>query len=414
MGLIATHSGLRGRPGVELTDAVVTRAVSGFVELLHRRSLPARVALGRDARPAGVALAALASRVLLAHGVEVTDFGVVSTPTAKLGARVRGLGGAVIVTGSHLAPDWNGLKFVTAPHYDPVDVRDLPLPGASEPPRGPGWLRVDDGAPRDHADAVCASIDAALVRRTGLRVVCTGGAGPAAALVLERLGCKPPGPGCDLGLLMDADGDRLRLIDEAEAVLDEEVTFALVVLARQATHVIRGADTSRMVDDLVAACGGSVRVVPPGELHLVGALRATGGDLAGEGNGGVIVPSVGMARDALAAAASILELRARSGDPVSRLAAGLPRYARRRSTVPCPGDQEAMAMLRALGAELGVALDAAHGGLRVERPHGSWGLVRRSATEPLLRVTVEARTEAEAERLHRELRGGLVRTASGP
>jgi phosphomannomutase len=180
-----------------------------------------------------------------------------------------------------------------------------------------------------------------------------------------------------------------------------------VALAREARAVVKGADTSRMVDDVLAARGGSVRTTTPGELHLVEALGAEG-DLAGEGNGGVVVPAVGMARDALAAAAAILELMARTKRPISALAAELPRYFRRRSTVACAGEEDARIALDAVAASVGVspAVDPEQG-VVVEAADGAWGLVRRSATEPVLRITVEAPTEAAADALHAEVRAAL-------
>ena len=180
------------------------------------------------------------------------------------------------------------------------------------------------------------------------------------------------------------------------------------MLARDARSVVKGADTSRAVDDLVAARGGAAIVVPPGELHLVRALRETGADLGGEGNGGVVVPEVGLARDGLAVAAVILEWRAREGRPLSELAAELPRYARRRSAVPCPPAATAGPALQAIAGRLGAAVPIdPEVGVHVERPE-AWGLLRRSATEPVLRITAEARTESAAAELHAELRDAVL------
>jgi phosphomannomutase len=234
--------------------------------------------------------------------------------------------------------------------------------------------------------------------------------GASAELVLEGLGCRTGGSAPDVGLLLDPDGDRLQLVDESGAELDPEVVLPLVALACGARVVVKGADTSRMVDELVE----SVHVVSPGELHLVEGLAAHRGDVAGEGNGGAIVPAVGLARDGLAAAAAVLGLIARTGRPLAALAADLPRYARARSDVPCASEDDARAALRALAAALGVAepLDP-EDGLRVDRTDGTWGLVRRSATEHVLRLTAEGPDAASAEALHGELLdavGAAVRT----
>jgi phosphomannomutase len=165
-----------------------------------------------------------------------------------------------------------------------------------------------------------------------------------------------------------------------------------------------------MVDLLVERRGGSVHVVPPGELHLLEALDATGAELAGEGNGGVVVPEAVRARDGLAAAASVLQLLARSGEPLSAHVAALPRLARRRSTVPCPDGGAARALLAGLADAVGQAAAHPESGIRLERPDGSWALVRQSATEPVLRMTVEGPSEEAAEALHLELEAALAGT----
>ena len=403
--VIATHSGLRGRPGAGLTPAVVRQAVGGLLALLVREELPLSVGVARDERPDGEGLSAEVIACAVETGAEVVDFGAVSTPAAKLAARRRGLGGAVIVTGSHLGPDWNGLKLVAGPSYAPVDLRELPAPLGRSP--RPGRVSRDATAVADHVTAVCGSVDEELVRRARLGVRCTGGVGHAAVAALERLGCRPDASTVDLALWLDADGDRLALVDERGTALDSDAVLALVALARGARSVVKGADTSRVVDELVTISGGSVSTVVPGELHLVRELAASGGDLAGEGNGGVVVPSVGMARDGLAAAASILALRAGTGRPLSALAAELPRYAIRRSTVLCSNAGALGQLAAGFGVPVPGDLEA---GVRVERPGGAWGLVRRSATEPVLRITTEARTADAADALHAEMRAALVRS----
>ncbi len=383
--------------------------VRGLVEHLRQEGLPATIGLARDERPAGEELAALVSATLTASGADVVDFGVVSTPGAKLAARRRGLGGAVVVTGSHLAPDLNGLKLVTAPVYGPLDVRRLELPeDGAAPVVRPGRKVREHTAAEEHAIAVLAAVDADAIRAAGLQARISGGAGPAGALLLERLGESPQRAHPDLVLELDADGDRLRLLDEGGRELEEELTFPLTALALDARDVVKGSDTSRMIDDITATRGGRVRVVPPGELHLVEELTEGGGDIAGEGNGGVVVPAVGLARDGLAAGAAIMELLARSGSSLSELAGDLPRYVRRRSTAPCADRSGACAAIEAVAARLGIEADRdPEQGLRVERDDDAWGLLRQSATEPVLRLTVEARSRDAADDLHAEVQALL-------
>jgi phosphomannomutase len=404
---MATHSGLRGRPGDDLTPEVVARAVGGLLALLAARRLPASLAVARDERPEGRELVAQVIAAAIEGGADVVDLGMVGTPTAKLAARVRSLGGAVVVTGSHLLPELNGLKLVAAPDYAPVDLRTLPSP--PDPSERLGEVRRDDGAPEDHAAAICAAVDAGAIRAAGLRVRCEGGVGATAAAVLERLGCRPGGAHPDVGLRLDADADRLALVDERGRELASDAVLALAIVARGARTVVKGRDTSRVVDALVEARGGAVHVTPPGELHLIAALTETGAEVAGEGNGGVVVPAVGPARDGLAAAAAILELRARARRPLSELAAELPPFAIRRSAVPCESSPRALGALARLAARFGVPAPAdPEEGVLLEGGEGTWGLVRLSATEPVLRLTAEAATAGAADALHAELRATLA------
>jgi phosphomannomutase len=406
---MATHAGLRGRPGSELTDEIVERTIGGLLELLHLRELPPTLGLARDERPTGEALASAVARIAIERGADVVDFGVVSTPAAKLGARLRDLGGAVIVTGSHLDPSLNGLKLVAGPGYRPVDVRRLPQPPTSES-AAQGNLRKEDAVAGEHVAAICASIDSDAVRAAALSVDLSGGPGRGGAMLLRSLGCEPGSARSDFGLRLDADGDRLQLVDERGAGLDSEFTLPLAVLAHDARAIVKGADTSRMVDRLATEHGGTVRTVPPGEIHLVEGMVEASGDIGGEGNGGVIVPAVGLARDGLAAAAAILWLVARERKLPSVLAAELPQYARRRCLVHCPDATRGQAVIEEV-ARVSAAESHPEVGVLVERG-AAWGLVRLSATEPVFRVTVEAPADTEAEELFLELHATLLSAVS--
>ena len=437
MSLLSTHSGLRG-PARELTRDVLDGAVGGFVALLAERGLPRSVAVARDERPEGRAIAEEAIELALAHGADVLDLGVAATPAAKVVLRRRGLGGAIVITGSHLAPDHNGVKLVLGPAGRPVDASRLPVPGAPPPDRGS--LTADaDAAAEDHVAAICAAVDVETIRSARLAVGVEGGAGASAALLLDTLGAAVPAGRADVTLRLDPDGDRLELTDERGVALDPELTLGLALLATQARTVVKGADTSRAIEALAERTGAVVHVVAPGEVHLFDALAehaATGARhlptsgegavpgtssvlgrsgyqappqfwggpgarhlLAGEGNGGVIVPAIGPGRDGLAAAAVILELVARTGRPLSALVEDVPSLARRRSTVPV-GDRGAA---RSTLERLGLPRDDQWRGLEATGDGGAWGLVRLSATEPLLRVTTEAPEQPAADALNATL-----------
>ena len=230
-GLIATHSGLRGRVGSDLDDEVVGRCAAAFVELLRDRGRDGAIALARDGRPSSAGLARAARAAILATGSDLVDLGVTSTPAAKLTARRRGLAGLLVVTGSHLGDGWNGVKLASAPLFGPLDVRLLPDGAAAPDATRPGQPAHDSSAPEEHAAAIVAAVDAAAVRSAGIAAEVADAPDAAAELVLDRLGCRR---GDGIGLELDADGDRLLLTDEEGRRLDPEATLALAALRTQA------------------------------------------------------------------------------------------------------------------------------------------------------------------------------------
>jgi len=412
---IATHAGLRETRGGRITDEQLEQALGGLLALLGQRRLPREVAVARDARPGSKRLANAAVELLRSRGTDVVDMGTVSTPAAKLASCRRRLGGLAMVTGSHLAPELNGLKLAAGPRFKPVDHRRLPPP---EPCCGSrGALTQTLSVAEEHVEAVAAAVDGGALRASSLRVSCAGGPDGSAAALLARLGCTAVGPrdGADLGFALDPDGDRLTLAT-ADGPLDSEATLPLVAMALAPRLVVRSSDTSRSIDLLL--CGRArVEVAPPGELNLVEALlRRADGELpalAGEGNGGVVVPEVGLARDGLAAAATVLGLVARSQRTLAELAAGLPSLVRRRTTVALAAGAAATPALGAAAALPDARPGPGGDGVLVERTGDLWALARRSGTEPLLRITAEGPAAEAVGSLHEELRTAVESALGG-
>jgi phosphomannomutase len=404
---IVTHSGVRGRLGIELTTATIVDATARLVDrVVERTGEPAVIAVGSDARPQSQALVRRVARTITDRGHDVVDFGVAPTPSVKLAARRRGLAGAVVVTASHLGAEWAGLKLLEGDDLLPVDLRELP-PARSRRRRGRrGTVSQVSSAAREHAEVIAAVIDtgALCTLAIGLR----GGTGAASGETLARLGARIDGGRPAVTLCLDPDGDRLTLIDEAGAVLDPELTLALICDARRPERLVRGADTSRMCDLI---CGRASYVSRPGELHLLRELRARSAVLAGEGNGGIVIPEVGPARDALAAAAQLLSELAARGKKLSAWASELPVLCRARSTAPCDGRADAVERLSLAAERLGASFRDPEDGVAVEAGDGTWGLIRQSATEPVLRFTSESPRRTAATRLHRRLRAAAGHVA---
>ncbi|MEM7680897.1 MAG: phosphoglucosamine mutase [Planctomycetota bacterium] len=404
------------------------------------------VALGRDSRRSGRALADAAAAGLMAAGCDVVRLGVLSTPGVAIAARRLGAAGALVVTASHNPAPWNGLKPIRAdgsspPAHESAELIERFKQGdidrVSADGCGQSWSF--DGGAAWHAEAVLRHIDIEVVRSAGLRVVVDsvcGAGGVEARLLLEALGVEmvsmhaeptgvfphTPEPTAEnltglceatakaeahAGFAQDPDADRLAIVDEAGVYLGEEYTLALCVAHRLERGGLAAANlsTSRMIDDVAARCDGRVIRTRVGEANVAGAMREHGCEWGGEGNGGIIWSKVGQVRDSLVGMALICEMLAKRGAALSRIAQEVPAYAIVKAKAPVSD-----AVVAALGDKLPEAFpDAradAQDGVRLDWAQ-AWLHVRPSNTEPIVRLIAEAPTQAEAQRLIDAARAAL-------
>lgn len=433
--LIISVSGLRGIVGRGLTPEKALRYVNAFCRLLPAGA----VVLGRDGRNSGPMLCRAVEAALLGAGRDVLAAGVVSTPTVGVLVRQLGAAGAVQVTASHNPPAYNGLKLFSAagrviPQQFGQQVLDEYRAGETQ------WAEYDHlGAARRcsdplsaHLQAVLATVDQERIRSCAFRVLLDANHGAGGALgqrLLEELGCRvialgatpdgqfdhPPEPLAEnlgsvcetvqrehvqIGFCQDPDADRLAVIDEQGRYLGEEYTLALCVdhvLQQRKGPVVTNCSTSRMTEDLARRHGVPFYRSPVGEAHVVDAMLQHQAVFGGEGNGGPIDPRVGLVRDSFVGMALILDAMARSGQPVSQLAARLPRYAIFKSKVPLAPAAVAPGLQRLASRFAEAAADWLDG-LRLDWPE-KWLLVRPSNTEPIVRIVAEAAERKEAEAL---------------
>jgi phosphomannomutase len=331
-------------------------------------------------------------------------------------------------------------------------------------------LERDETTNRVHVDRVLKHIDVDLIRRRRPKVVLDsvhGAGGPAAAMLLRELGVElvhlyaeptgrfphTPEPTrenlvglsdavrqhkADIGFAQDPDADRLAIVDETGAYIGEEYTLALStlhVLEREGPGsraqgtaekppstpasaspfalgpgpcVCANLSTSRMVDDIAAKVGGRVIRTPVGEANVAAAMRKHKAVIGGEGNGGVIWPKVIYVRDSIAGIALMLELLAARNQPLSRIAAEIPRYAIVKDKVEIkPGMTERIAP--AIKSKWPSQPVDTQDGVRVDwpAPDNKWVHVRASNTEPILRLIAEARDEHAAKSAIAEVRGAM-------
>ncbi len=431
-------SGARGIVGESMTPAVAMDFAAAFGSSVRAGGAPDNptVCLGRDTRPSGDRLSAAAAAGLAAVGARVVDLGVVATPTVGVMVAEHRAHGGIVITASHNPVQWNGLKCITSGGHAPsvqstaeilrrFRERDFMLTR----PRAFVPRETDDRGPGLHVKRVLAQIDVASIRSAGLRVVLdsnNGAGGAAGRLLLEALGCEmialnetphgefthDPEPLADnrrhlaaqtaardaaVGFGQDPDADRLAIVDERGRYIGEEYTLVLaarrVLAGRGPGPIAVNLSTSRMIDDVAHRYpGAEVHRTPVGEAHVVAEMKRCEAILGGEGNGGVILPSVCWIRDSLGAMALVLDLLAAARQPLSTLVEQMPRYVMIKSKVEGEVDAARFAEHFA-GARIN-SID----GVRADLDDG-WVHVRPSNTEPVIRVIAEAQTQDRAQQL---------------
>lgn len=428
-------SGIRGIAGSALTPQIVSSFAAAFGTWCGQ----GEVVLGSDTRPSRDMVCAAVEAGLISVGCSPVRIGIVPVPTLQHHIRIRSAVGGVCVTASHNPLEWNALK-LCGPEGVALRpeqfARLLDLYHQDVFPRVGfdhlGEVRIDGEAIDGHLAKVRSSVDLDRIVRRRFKVAvdcCNGAAAVAAPRFLESLGCEvvaihsdpyqpfPRNPeplrqhlaelcrtvrdrGVDAGFALDADADRLALVDENGEALGEECTFAMVlrhVLARDPGPVVVNLSTSRMSELIAAECGGFVHRTPVGEVHVVQRMIEVGARIGGEGNGGVIVPAVNPCRDSFVAMALVLESMARQELPLSRLREQLPRLHMLKERIPASPRTIAsfLALMRRLYRN--ETLDLSDG-VKVSWPD-RWIHVRSSLTEPILRVVAEADTPEKVRHL---------------
>jgi phosphomannomutase len=441
--LMISVSGMRGHVGRDLTPEIVSRYAAALGAWAREGGKP-RVVLGRDARTSGAMFAHAATAGLMSVGCDVVDIGIVPTPTTQLAVEHHHAGAGLMLSASHNPIEWNALKLIgpDGVFLDAAAGTRVRAIAEAGPPylgwEGLGTVRQDPDAIQRHLDQVLALpwIDVAAIRACRLHVVldCVRGAGGLAIPpLLERLGCtmtginlepdglfpREPEPlpenlgelgqavrrsGADIGMAVDPDVDRLALVDEAGHPIGEDYTLAFavrVVLARagekaRGQAVVANLSTSLVVEDAARDFGARFIRAAVGEANVAQAIREEHALVGGEGNGGVILPSLHIGRDAPLGVALILQFLADRGTAVSALVKAAPRYRIVKAKVPRGAD------LAAVYDRLRTRFAEAHvddrDGLRLSW-RDRWVHVRPSGTEPIIRLIAEAPSEADAQDL---------------
>ncbi len=437
-------SGIRGVVGGFLTPALGCAFAQAFGTYVGQ----GRVVVGRDTRTSGPMLQHAVHCGLLAAGCEVIDVGVLPTPTIQMYVKATRSFGGIALTASHNPPEYNALKLFNAAglffnHYERNELIDLYHQSDFRQSTNEEIQSVSvdlERAPVLHMDRVLRHVDAERIRARRFRVAldAVNGAGSVMTcrFLEQRLNCrlnaiavdptKPfprvaePRPDTlgdlvklvretksEIGFAQDPDGDRLAVVDENGCVLDNDDVLALAVdaaLEHLPGDVVVNLTTSSVIDDVAAAHGRKVHRTPVGEANVVDRMIAVQAVIGGEGsNGGIIFPAVHLCRDSYTGMAFLLARMEQTGEPISALAARLPRYYRQMGSFSFEHGQLGTIM-QALEEAFPDADSDRSDGLKLMMPAG-WVHVRASNTEPILRLAVEAKSESAMDELYGRVSG---------
>ena len=451
MSLMVSISGIRGIVGSSLTPEVIVKYTAAYAEFCDRGT----IVIGRDGRITGKSIGNIVASTLLQMGCDVIALGVCPTPTVQLAVEKKKAAGGISITASHNPIEWNGLKFVapTGMFLDADENRLLWELAEKKPRLYTPWNKQGTHTPDpafidEHIHNVLSLpyLDVQKVRQKKFKVVvdCVNAAGgKIVPRLLRELGCAVIEMHCDvsgvfahapepvpehltglcqrvreekadLGIAVDPDVDRLVLINEKGEPFGEEYTVASVikfVLEKEtkqnsklesrdskSARVVVNLSTTRAVDDIARTYGAEVIRTAVGEINVAKKMKEVGAIVGGEGSGGVILPASHIGRDALVGIGLTLQHLAEFGGTISELKQSLPQYMITKGKVEL-GKLNADELLKRLETQFSSAgrINTTDG-LKIDFP-GSWIHLRKSNTEPIVRIIAEAPTKREADDL---------------
>ena len=460
MTLIKSISGIRGTIGGHVSDglnpvstAQFTAAYAAFIRKHSGKARPL-IVVGRDARISGIMVNRIVTGTLLGMGCDVIDIGLATTPTTEMAVTGKEADGGIILTASHNPKQWNALKLLNGrgEFLSDADGKEILRLAEHEDfdfavVDEMGTLLSEESSLDDHIQAVLAlpAVDVEAIRRANFRVAfdsvnSVGGVALPAlfkalgvdhvtALNAEPTGhfahnpeplpehlvdiCSAIGTSqVDVGFVVDPDVDRLAIIDERGTFFGEEYTLVAVadylLSLNGGGNTVSNLSSTRALRDVTERHGGTYTAAAVGEVNVVTKMKETGALIGGEGNGGVIYPELHYGRDALVGIALFLSLLAKSGKKVSELRATYPDYYMCKQRVDLPQGVDTEALLSRLAREYqDKGTINLIDGVKIDLPT-QWVHVRRSNTEPIIRIYTEAPSSEEAQALADEFKATLL------
>jgi len=445
--LIKSISGIRGTiggaAGDGLTPVDIVKFTSAFGTWAIQQSGFKKIVIGRDARISGSMVNNLVIGTLQGLGIDVIDLGLSTTPTVEIAVPAEEAAGGIIITASHNPKQWNALKLLNSrgefindadgqavleiadnSDFNYAEVDDL------------GKVVLDDSYLQKHINVILALplVDVKAIAAADFKVVIdcvnsTGGIFVPALLkalgvkTIHELYCEPDGKfphnpeplpenlvalskevlskRADIGIAVDPDVDRLCFVCEDGSMFGEEYTLVAVadyVLKNSKGNTVSNLSSTRALRDVTEKAGGEYNAAAVGEVNVVNKMKETNAIIGGEGNGGVIYPELHYGRDALVGIALFLTHLAKSGKTVSALRASYPNYFISKNKITLTPEMDIDALLLKVEEKYKKQPHSTIDGLKIEFDK-EWVHLRKSNTEPIIRIYSEASSETVANNL---------------
>ena len=427
--LIRSASGLRGIAEDHFTPELIDNYISAFISTQNIKSC----VIGRDGRPSGKQISQWVIDSFHKNGINVENCGLATTPTMQVMTEKENFDGGIVITASHNPSEYNGLKFLQkdgtflSPEQCEELFKAVDRNVSIEPPDSLGVVSDYSTANEEHIDKVLAAkcIDTDNIRKNSFKVVidAVNGAGSfILPMLCERLDCEVitmncsgdgyfsriPEPlaenldaleqkvlevGADIGFATDPDGDRLSIVSNKGKAIGEEYTLVLAVknyLNFQESMVVTNLSTSMMLDNIT---NKTIRT-RIGEAHVVQKMNELNIFIGGEGNGGVILKEVHLGRDSLVAVSMILSLLSISGKSISDEICSIPKYLMVKDKILLNSKIDFDSLESIFDCDEINRLD----GIKFSWSD-KWIHIRKSNTEPIIRIFAEAPTKDEVDEL---------------
>ena len=453
MTLIKSISGIRGTIGGNVGDALtpldIVKFTSAYATLIRRNSKEqkCKIVVGRDARISGEMVNNIVCGSLMGMGCDVVNIGLASTPTTELAVQMENAQGGIIITASHNPKQWNALKLLNQDgeflnkeegnevldiaareDFDYAEVDNL------------GSYREDDTYNDKHINSVLALklVDVEAIRKANFKVAidCVNSVGGIILPELfkrlgvnrvEKLYCEPTGNfqhnpepleknlgdimslvrkgGVDVAFVVDPDVDRLAMISEDGTMFGEEYTLVSVadyVLKHTPGNTVSNLSSTRALRDVTRKYGMEYNAAAVGEVNVVTKMKETNAIIGGEGNGGVIYPESHYGRDALVGIALFLSHLAHEGKKMSELKKGYPEYAIAKNRIDLTPETDVDAILLKVKEIYKDEEINDIDGVKIDFPD-KWVHLRKSNTEPIIRVYSEAKSMEIADEIGKKV-----------